>query len=162
MPAGLGRREPDHRRDRGRARAWALHTLYLWESGGGGATPRQALNRLLQTRRVAPRRVPFLERLIQVVEEHLSEIDGALESVLENWRLERLSVTDRSVLRLGAAEILFVPEVPPKVAIQEALRLAEAYGGGEDSPKFINGVLDALYKRFRWPAPTGEGRGPGP
>jgi N utilization substance protein B len=53
---------------------------------------------------------------------------------------------DRSILRLGAAEILFLDEIPPKVSIQEGIYLAEAYGG-RDSPRFVNGVLDALYKR---------------
>ena len=52
---------------------------------------------------------------------------------------------DRAVLRIGAAELLYGEDVPPKVAIQEAIRLAEAYGGNE-SPRFVNGVLDALYK----------------
>ena len=50
------------------------------------------------------------------------------------------------MLRIGAAELLFAEDVPPKVAIQEAIRLAEAYGGDE-SPRFVNGVLDALFKR---------------
>ena len=53
---------------------------------------------------------------------------------------------DRGVLRLAAAELLYAPDVPPKVAIQEGIRLAEQYGGPE-SPRFVNGVLDALYKR---------------
>ena len=71
--------------------------------------------------------------------------DGALQGALENWRLERLATLDRAVLRLAAAELLFVDEVPPKVSIQEGIRLAEQYGG-PDSPRFVNGVLDALYK----------------
>ena len=72
-------------------------------------------------------------------------IDHLVES-LENWRLERLAGIDRGVLRLAATEILFLSDVPPKVSIQEAIRLAERYGSAE-SPKFVNGVLDALYKR---------------
>jgi N utilization substance protein B len=98
-----------------------------------------------QTRRIAPRRLPYIRRILSLLDEHMSEIDRMLEDALENWRLDRLSRIDRAVLRVGAAEILFVPEVPPKVAIQEAIRLAEAYGG-QESPRFVNGVLDALYK----------------
>ena len=80
------------------------------------------------------------------LDEHLPEIDRALAGALDNWSLERLSSIDRGVLRIGAAELLFDDEIPPKVAIQEAIRLAEAYGGN-DSPRFVNGVLDALFKR---------------
>ena len=56
-----------------------------------------------------------------------------------------MSRIDRAVLRLGVVELLYLEEIPPKVAIQEAILLAEAYGGDE-SPRFVNGVLDALYK----------------
>jgi N utilization substance protein B len=84
--------------------------------------------------------------LVEVLDARLADIDTALRDALDNWRIERLSAIDRAVLRIGAAEILFVDEVPAKVAIQEALHLAEAYGGDE-SPRFVNGVLDALYKR---------------
>jgi N utilization substance protein B len=67
---------------------------------------------------------------------------------VDNWRLERLSTLDRAVLRLAGTEMLFLDGVPPKVSIQEAIRLAEQYGG-PDSPRFVNGVLDALYKGLR-------------
>jgi transcription termination factor NusB len=53
---------------------------------------------------------------------------------------------DRAVLRLGAAELLFLDDIPPRVSLQEAVRLAEQYGGA-DSPRFVNGVLDAFYRR---------------
>ncbi|MFC1575482.1 transcription antitermination factor NusB [Gemmatimonadota bacterium] len=140
-PAGAG----DHPRDRGRARAWALHVLYRWESAGGGETIVQALGKVLQTRIVAPRRVPYLQLVLETLQDHLPEVDRALQSALENWRLERLSLMDRSILRLATAELLFLEEIPPKVSIQEGIHLAEAYGG-KDSPRFVNGVLDALYK----------------
>jgi N utilization substance protein B len=78
--------------------------------------------------------------------EHLSDIDEALRWALDNWRLDRLTTIDRAVLRIAAVEMLFVETVPPKVAIQEAILLAETYGG-EESPRFVNGVLDALFKK---------------
>ncbi len=86
-----------------------------------------------------------MRRLLELLDDHLPEVDAALQEALDNWRLERLSSIDRAVLRIGAIELLWVEDVPPKVAIQEAIRLAEAYGG-DDSPRFVNGVLDALYK----------------
>jgi transcription antitermination protein NusB len=96
---------------------------------------------------VAPQRLRYLDLVLQTLQDHLPEIDRALQAALENWRLERLSVMDRSILRLSAAELLFLDEIPPKVSIQEGIRMAEAYGG-KDSPRFVNGVLDALYKRL--------------
>ena len=132
--------------DRTRARAWALHVHYGWESSGGTGTLRDALALVLGNRRVSPRRLPYVRCLLALVDEHRAEIDGLLHETLENWRLERLSAIDRGVLRLAAAELLYVKEVPPKVTIQEGIRLAEQYGG-PDSPRFVNGVLDALYKR---------------
>lgn len=144
-------RNGNHPRDRSRSRAWALQVLYRWESAGAGETILQALSRVLQSRTVAPRRVPYLEILLEALQDNLPEVDRALQSSLENWRLERLSVMDRSILRLSAAEILYLEEIPPKVSIQEAIHLAEAYGG-KDSPRFVNGVLDALYKHWQSPS----------
>ena len=64
---------------------------------------------------------------------------------MPNWRLDRLATVDRNILRIGAAELRFVKEVPAKVAIHEAIRLAEKYGSA-DSPGFVNGVLDAVHR----------------
>jgi transcription antitermination factor NusB len=145
--SGLGRAE---RLDRSRARAWALQVHYRWESQGREGTLRDALVDTAATRRIAPRRLPYVRRLLSTMDEHLAEVDRAIQRALENWRLERLSTLDRAVLRVGATEILYVEEVPPKVAIQEAIRLAEQYGG-PDSPRFVNGVLDALFKQMDEP-----------
>lgn len=138
--------EARERVDRRRARSWALQILYMWESEGGGLTLTGALEKTLRTRRVARERIPLIERHIRRVDEHLSRMDGILEEALENWRLDRLSRIDRSILRLSASEILFDPDVPPKAALQEGIRLAGQYGGPE-SPRFVNGVLDAVYRR---------------
>ena len=97
------------------------------------------------TRRISPRRLPYVRLLLDTVDAHFEEIDTRLRRALDNWRMERLSAIDRGVLRLAAAELLFLDEIPPKVAIQEGVRLAEQYGG-PDSPRFVNGVLDALYR----------------
>ena len=140
-----GRLGPDERRDRGRARAWILQVHYRWESEGREGTLLEALEDTLDTRRIARRRLPYIRLVLGRMDEHLADVDRALRGALDNWRLDRLSSMDRAVLRIGATEMLYVDEVPPKVAIQEAIRLAEAYGGDE-SPAFVNGVLDALFK----------------
>lgn len=131
--------------DRSRARAWALQIHYRWESAGRGGTLRDTLVEELAHRRVAERRLPRIRRLLSTLDRHLEEVDRSLEEALDNWRLDRLSSIDRGVLRLGATEILFLDDVPPKASIQEAIRLAGAYGGDE-SPAFVNGVLDAVYR----------------
>ena len=141
-----GKLDPRERLDRSRARAWLLQIHYRWESEGGEGTLSEALSATLATRRISPRRMPYVRQVLARMDEHLQEIDTALRRALDNWRLDRLSKMDRAVLRIAATEMLYVDEIPPRVAIQEAIRLAEAYGGDE-SPRFVNGVLDALYKR---------------
>lgn len=141
-----GRLHPTERLDRSRARAWLLQIHYRWESEGKEGTLGQALAATMATRRISPRRLPYVRRVLALMDEHLGELDAALRGALDNWRLERLSKMDRAVLRIAATEMLYVEDVPPKVAIQEAILLAESYGGDE-SPRFVNGVLDALFKR---------------
>lgn len=141
--APLDRRERIHR---SRARSWALQVHYRWESGGREGTLRDALVETMATRRIARERLPYVRRLLQAVDEHGAELDRTLTAALENWQLHRLSHIDRGILRLAAGEMLFFDDVPPKVSIREGIRLAEQYGGDE-SARFVNGVLDALYKR---------------
>ena len=131
--------------DRHRARAWLLQIHYRWESASFDGSLRDALVDTVATRRVSPRRLPYIRSVLTLLEEHLGEVDAKVSSALDNWRLERVGKIDRAILRIGAVEILYIEEVPPKVSIQEAIQLAEAYGG-EDSPGFVNGVLDALFK----------------
>lgn len=134
-------------RDRSRARAWIVQILYAWEAGGRALPLPAALEATLAARVVAPRRRPYIRRLIAVLAAHLDQIDGVLQDSLENWRLERLSSLDRQILRLGAAEMLYLDDIPQRVSIQEAIRLAEQYGG-EESARFVNGVLDAVLRRI--------------
>jgi len=70
-------------------------------------------------------------------------IDERLAKVAENWRLPRMTAVDRNVLRLGAYELLFMPETPPAAVLNESIELARRYGS-KDSPAFVNGVLDRV------------------
>ena len=135
-------------RERSRARSWALQVLYAWESRGRTEAPLDTFAEFQQGRRIAASSRPYLRELLSVIGESGSEIDDALQGSLTNWRLERLSVIDRNILRIGAAELMKVPDLPPKVAIREAILLAEKYGTAE-SPRFVNGVLDALMRVVR-------------
>ena len=82
-------------------------------------------------------------QLIDLVTQHVEEIDAALEQALTHWKLKRLAVVDRCVLRIGVAELLFEPDVPARVALDEAIEVAKEFGSGE-SGRFVNGVLDRI------------------
>ena len=134
-------------RNRSRARGWALQALYAWEQRGGEAsTAIPVLEELFGNLRVSPQNRPYAEALVRLVASSLDRIDRMLLDALTNWRLERLSVIDRAILRLGTAEMLFVDDVSPRVVIREMVQLAEKYGTA-DSPRFVNGVLDAVMRR---------------
>jgi N utilization substance protein B len=130
------------RSPRSRARSWVLQILYAWELAGDGPLLEYGESALAQ-RRIADRYRPYVDRLLGGLDRHLPEVDARLEETLANWRIERLSAIDRGILRIGAIEILKFSDVPHKVAIHEAIRLAERYGS-DDSPRFVNGVLDAV------------------
>ena len=85
----------------------------------------------------------FLERLVLGVTEHRSEIDELIERFSENWRLERMAVIDRTILRLAIFELLYCEDIPPKVTLNEAIELGKRFGS-EDSGRFINGILDRI------------------
>lgn len=120
----------------------------------------KVLGDFLEARRIAEVSREYLDRLIGNVTEHSAEIDDALQLELTNWRVERLSSIDRNILRLAAVEMLYMPDIPLRVSIREAILLAEKYGTAE-SPRFVNGVLDALMHRFESRSsddpPAGEG-----
>jgi len=127
---------------RSRARGWVLQILYGWDVAGEGSLRTWAAT-ALSGRRVSPRYRPYMNTLIEALERHLSQCDSRIEANMPNWRLDRLTAIDRNILRIAVAEMLGVADVPPKVAIHEAIRLAERYGS-DDSPRFVNGVLDAV------------------
>jgi transcription antitermination protein NusB len=86
---------------------------------------------------------PFAERLLYGVSAHREEIDSMIVAASENWRLERMSIIDRNVLRIAVFEMLHCLEIPPKVSINEAIDLGKTFGS-PDSGAFINGILDHL------------------
>ncbi|MEM9018107.1 MAG: transcription antitermination factor NusB [Verrucomicrobiota bacterium] len=87
----------------------------------------------------------FAVLLMGNVREHLAEVDDAIRGTLENFAFQRLSPVDRNILRVGACEILFGDHIPPQAAINEAIEIAKRFGG-DDSPRFVNGILDRILK----------------
>ncbi len=131
-------------KERSRARGWAVQVLYAWEARGAADEMLPViLSELVETHNVSTRNRFYAEALVRIVSRCRPEIDATIERNLRNWRFSRLSVIDRNILRLGVAEMLFVDDVPGPVTIREMLRLAERYGTPE-SPRFVNGVLDAV------------------
>lgn len=126
--------------ERTQARRQALHLLYQREITGEGMAS------ILGDGAWSPEDGEpgeFCRDLLAGVEEHLTALDEALEDISENWAVSRMPLVDRNILRLAAYEILHVDDIPDSVSINEAVELAKTYGG-EDSSKFVNGVLGRL------------------
>jgi len=85
----------------------------------------------------------FAQMLVRGVAENAAAIDETIRKVSEHWRIERMPRVDRNILRLSAFELIYMPEVPRRVTLNEAIELAKRYGG-EGSPGFVNGVLDRI------------------
>jgi N utilization substance protein B len=136
---------------RHRARAAALQALYECEIGG--LTPQQALGVL---HHAGPPEVndpgedehAFVIALVKGAMTDKDALDERIGDAAKNWRIERMAVIDRLVMRLATQEMVAHRESPPRVVISEAIELARAYSGDE-AAKFVNGVLDGVYRRLK-------------
>jgi transcription antitermination protein NusB len=127
---------------RSRGREVALQVLYQVEQNAHVPLPEVRL--FIQRRLLGDRKLcEFTEGLIAGVKEHQARIDALISEAAENWRLDRMAAIDRNILRLGAYEMMFCPEVPARVAINEALELAKRYSTAQSS-RFVNGILDRV------------------
>ncbi|MEQ1501697.1 MAG: transcription antitermination factor NusB [Myxococcota bacterium] len=91
--------------------------------------------------------VEFAQRLARGVDERRTEIDALIEDSSTNWRLVRMPIVDRNVLRIAAFELLGCPDIPATVSINEAIELAKRYGSG-DSRAFVNGIVDRIARQL--------------
>jgi N utilization substance protein B len=89
----------------------------------------------------------FVKKSVLGVIEHIEEIDKLIEKTAPEWPIEQITMVDRNVLRLGIYELAYTEDIPPKVAINEAIELAKAFGG-KSSGKFVNGVLGTIFKEI--------------
>ncbi len=127
---------------RTRAREIALQVLYQTEQNPG--LDHKEVQRFIERRlRGESAHCEFAHKLVSGVRDNQPRIDELISGVAENWRMDRMAAIDRNILRLGAFEILYSPEVPTKVAINEALELAKRYSTAQSS-RFVNGILDRL------------------
>ncbi len=128
-----------------RGRSRALQAMYAWDLRDGQLLA-VVSGAVWDDLDVAPDEREFGRALLQILIDHGAALDADLAEVTTNWRLERLGAIERCVLRLGAAELM-QGVTPPRVVIQEFVRLAERFGSTQSS-RFVNGVLDALARRM--------------
>ncbi len=127
------------------ARTIALQTLYEWDFNQQKSDLTQLVKRDIAEFAPEFEDQQFSEHLVKHVLEHLPKLDAKIRQYAPEWPLEQITVIDRNVLRIGIYELLFSEDIPPKVAINEAIELAKTFGG-PSSGKFINGVLGTIFK----------------
>jgi N utilization substance protein B len=135
------------------SRSIVLQSLFEWDLN---ALEKKAVHEVLgrNVAEFAPNKtdLPFMEKLLDGVMAKQPELDLIIEKAAPEWPIDRISPVDRNILRLGLYELLFADrsEVPAKVAINEAIELAKQFGG-DNSSRFVNGVLGAVYKEIGEP-----------
>lgn len=141
------------RHERTRARRAALALLYTSEITDEGATAIVDAGRYFAEEGPLPE---YAAVLVRGVDAHRCDIDAYLVSTSENWSLVRMPIVDRSILRLATYEMMYLEDVPTSVTINEAVELAKEYGGEDESPRFVNGVLGRIAKRLEEESAKGE------
>jgi len=131
---------------RRKGREIALQILY--QKDVAGVSTEEAIENYKQHFNVTNSKEAFKfgEELVRGVGENLKFIDEVIQKYAPSWPIERMNITDRNILRLAVYEMFFRPDIPEVVSINEAVELAKLYGT-DDSPAFINGVLDGIYKK---------------
>ncbi len=132
------------------SRAIVLQSLYEWDFSGGKADLKKLLERnIKEFGGGLEEDIDFIFKLTKDVISRLKELDELIKKTASAWPIEQISIVDRNILRLGLCELLYGDKkaVPPRVAINEAIELAKAFGG-EKSGKFINGVLGTVYREL--------------
>lgn len=134
------------------SRSIVLQTLFEWDFAVSNIDPKEMLDRNIEEFGPGLNDEEFMSSLFLGVIKKKSIIDEIIEKAAPDWPIEKISMVDRNILRLGLYELLFGDrtQVPPKVAINEAIELAKSFGG-ENSSKFINGVLGGVYKEIGEP-----------
>ena len=136
-----------------------MQSLFEWDFNDGRRDIKEIASR--NAREFAPgmKDLSFLNTLLAGVLQKQSKLDSIIEKAAPDWPIAKISIIDRNILRIGLYELLFCNEkdVPPKVALNEAIELAKTFGG-EASGKFINGVLGAVYKELGEPGKNDTGR----
>ncbi|MDO8633600.1 MAG: transcription antitermination factor NusB [Candidatus Wildermuthbacteria bacterium] len=133
------------------ARSIAMQSLYEWDFYGRKTELKDIVNRNIKEfgPGLEEDNQEFVRKLASGVQEHMEQLDKIIEKAAPEWPIEQITLVDRNVLRLGLSELLYSnkDEVPPKVAINEAIELGKNYSG-ESSGRFVNGVLGTVYREL--------------
>ena len=131
------------------SRSIVLQSLYEWDFYGKKPMLKEIVQRDIEDFGPGLEELDFIWQLIDGVQKHMPELDKIIEKAAPEWPIDKISMIDRNVLRIGLLELLYAnkEEVPPKVAINEAIELAKAFSG-PTSGKFVNGVLGTVYKQL--------------
>jgi N utilization substance protein B len=135
------------------ARSIVMQSLYEWDFRKRNQSGlKKIIERNIEALAPDVDDVDFIYNLAEGILKYQTKIDKIIEKAAPEWPIEQITIVDRNVLRIGLYELLFGDrkEVPPKVAINEAIELAKSYGG-ESSGKFINGVLGTIYREIGEP-----------
>ena len=124
-------------------REWAVQFLFQHDFNAGDKD--RSLEDFWPLQNVDQKSRPFAAELIQGVLDHLHELDERIQNYADNWDVKRLNAVDRNVIRLALFEMLFRPDIPPVVSINEAVDIAKRFSSNE-SGKFVNGILDRACK----------------
>ncbi|MBN3040505.1 MAG: transcription antitermination factor NusB [Candidatus Omnitrophica bacterium] len=128
---------------RSKAREIALCLLYQIEISK--AQINDALNSYFEQYPQKEEVIEFSTRLVQETRQNIGFLDSLVKKHVKNWEIDRMAVIDRNILRMACYELMFLDDIPPKVSINEAIELAKRFGD-IDSPRFVNGILDKIYK----------------
>ena len=120
------------------ARELAMKALFARDVGNN--EPMELLARLYEEVKISDEARAVSGQLVKGVEENQKLLDEAIDRYAIEWRLERIAAVEKNILRIALYEMLYLPETPPPVVINEAIEIAKLYGGDE-SPRFINGIL---------------------
>jgi N utilization substance protein B len=133
---------------RRKAREIALQTLYAVEVSGGDW--REEFRDNVERRKPSGEVVEYALRLVTNVADEKDTLDELIRNRLENWSLERVSIVDRTILRIALSELIHCPEVPANVIMDEAIEIARTFSSA-DAGRFVNGLLDRLAREVREP-----------
>lgn len=133
--------------NRHQLRSVALQSLYEWDFyGKNDKEIKTYLKQVMKEFAPNAGEVEFAEKLCREVLKNVKTIDEIISEAAPDWPMDQITMVDRNVLRLGVYELLFDKEIPPKVAINEAIELAKTFGG-KSSGKFVNGVLGSIFRK---------------
>lgn len=143
MTATPAKAAPKRIHPRHHARVAAMQVLFALDSRA--EMPDAALAEVAPMTEIKDENRALLQELVEGVRSHQALLDGKIQRAASMWPMDQMALVDKAIMRIAVYELLFVPEIPPKVVINEAVELAKKFAS-DNSPRFINGVLGTIYE----------------